>query len=87
MSKIIGIDLGTTNSVVAVMEGGEPTVKKILAGTRVHQMNASKPLDLTNLENFLLASLEYANEVAVAVGSDGGECVRVWLCVCMAVQV
>jgi len=26
MSKIIGIDLGTTNSVVAVMEGGEPVV-------------------------------------------------------------
>lgn len=26
MSKIIGIDLGTTNSVVALMEGGEPTV-------------------------------------------------------------
>jgi molecular chaperone DnaK len=26
MSRIIGIDLGTTNSVVAVMEGGEPTV-------------------------------------------------------------
>ncbi|MGH9325144.1 MAG: molecular chaperone DnaK [Terriglobia bacterium] len=26
MAKIIGIDLGTTNSVVAVMEGGEPTV-------------------------------------------------------------
>src|SRR4051812_8643399 len=25
-SKIIGIDLGTTNSVVAVMEGGEPVV-------------------------------------------------------------
>ncbi|MFQ5584833.1 MAG: Hsp70 family protein, partial [Calditrichia bacterium] len=24
--KIIGIDLGTTNSVVAVLEGGEPTV-------------------------------------------------------------
>jgi molecular chaperone DnaK len=26
MSKIIGIDLGTTNSVVAVMEGGQPKV-------------------------------------------------------------
>lgn len=26
MAKIIGIDLGTTNSVIAVMEGGEPTI-------------------------------------------------------------
>ena len=26
MGKIIGIDLGTTNSVVAIMEGGEPKV-------------------------------------------------------------
>src|SRR6187431_124850 len=26
MGKIIGIDLGTTNSVVAVMEGGQPVV-------------------------------------------------------------
>src|SRR5438034_105359 len=26
MAKVIGIDLGTTNSVVAIMEGGEPRV-------------------------------------------------------------
>ncbi|MCA9916105.1 MAG: Hsp70 family protein, partial [Anaerolineae bacterium] len=26
MARIIGIDLGTTNSVVAVIEGGEPVV-------------------------------------------------------------
>ena len=26
MAKVIGIDLGTTNSAVAVMEAGEPTV-------------------------------------------------------------
>ncbi len=26
MGKSVGIDLGTTNSVVAVMEGGQPTV-------------------------------------------------------------
>jgi len=35
MGKIIGIDLGTTNSVVAVMEGGEPTVIPNLDGNRV----------------------------------------------------
>ena len=35
MAKIIGIDLGTTNSVVAVMEGGEPTVIASAEGTRL----------------------------------------------------
>ena len=34
MSKIIGIDLGTTNSCVAVMEGGEPTVIPNAEGAR-----------------------------------------------------
>jgi len=35
MAKIIGIDLGTTNSVVAVMEGGEPTVISSAEGERL----------------------------------------------------
>ena len=34
MGKIIGIDLGTTNSCVAVMEGGEPTVITNADGAR-----------------------------------------------------
>lgn len=34
MGKVIGIDLGTTNSVVAVMEGGEPTVIPNAEGSR-----------------------------------------------------
>ena len=35
MGKIIGIDLGTTNSVAAVMEGGEPTVIPSAEGGRL----------------------------------------------------
>jgi len=34
MGKIIGIDLGTTNSCVAIMEGGEPTVITNIEGSR-----------------------------------------------------
>jgi molecular chaperone DnaK len=34
MSKIIGIDLGTTNSAMAVMEGGEPTIISNIEGGR-----------------------------------------------------
>jgi len=35
MGKIVGIDLGTTNSVVAIMEGGEPTVIPTAEGGRL----------------------------------------------------
>ncbi len=42
MSKIIGIDLGTTNSCVAVMEGGEAVVIPNSVGTE-------QPANKTNL--------------------------------------
>ena len=35
MSKIVGIDLGTTNSVIAVVEGQEPTVITLSDGARL----------------------------------------------------
>src|SRR6266702_3258376 len=35
MAKVIGIDLGTTNSVVAVVEGGDPTVIANQEGSRL----------------------------------------------------
>ncbi len=44
MSKVIGIDLGTTNSVVSVMEGGEPTV------ITVSVMEGGEPTVITNPE-------------------------------------
>ena len=34
MAKIIGIDLGTTNSAMAVMEGGEPVIIPNAEGNR-----------------------------------------------------
>ena len=35
MGKVVGIDLGTTNSVVAVLEGGEPVVITTAEGGRL----------------------------------------------------
>ena len=35
MSKVVGIDLGTTNSVVAVVEGGDPVVITTAEGGRL----------------------------------------------------
>ena len=38
MPRVIGIDLGTTNSAVAYMEGGEPTIIPNAEGGRITQI-------------------------------------------------
>ena len=68
MGKIIGIDLGTTNSCVAVMEGGDPKVVENAEGARTtpsmvafaedderHVGQAAKRQAVTNPENTLFA--------------------------------
>ena len=67
MAKIIGIDLGTTNSVVAVMEGGEPkvianqegarTTPSVVAFTKTGERlvgQVAKRQAITNPENTIL---------------------------------
>lgn len=43
MGKIIGIDLGTTNSCVAIMEGGQPKVIENSEGTRTTPPSSPMP--------------------------------------------
>lgn len=72
MAKIIGIDLGTTNSVVSVMEGGSPkvipnqeganTTPSIVAFTKDNQRlvgTVAKRQAITNPENTIFSSKRY----------------------------
>ena len=67
MGKIIGIDLGTTNSVAAVMEGGEPTVIPSAEGGRLYPsvvaVNPRTRHSATALINPAVSSLRYVPEV------------------------
>ena len=58
MSKIIGIDLGTTNSCVAIMEGGSATIIPNSEGARTTPPAVSIPNDngVTSRSNISLTS-------------------------------
>src|SRR5206468_553752 len=86
MNKIIGIDLGTTNSVVAVMEGGEPVVitnpeggrltPSVVAFTKTGERlvgQVAKRQAVTNPENTVFSVMRIVNEptaAALAYGLD-----------------
>ena len=50
MPKTVGIDLGTTNSVIAVMEGGEPVVIPNSEGSRTTPSVVASQADRSRLQ-------------------------------------
>lgn len=83
MSKIIGIDLGTTNSCVAVMEGGEPTVitspeggrttPSVVAFTKKDERLVGQPAKrqaVTNPENTVYSIKRFMGRMRDEVGTE-----------------
>ncbi len=86
MGKIIGIDLGTTNSVVAVMEGGEPvvitnaeggrTTPSVVAFTKSGERlvgQAAKRQAITNPENTIFSIKRFMGRKFEEVGTEREE--------------
>lgn len=86
MSKIIGIDLGTTNSCVAVMEGGEPVVIPNAEGVRTTPSivafskngerlvgQVAKRQAITNPENTIFSIKRFMGRRHGEVGTEIGE--------------
>jgi molecular chaperone DnaK len=85
MSKIIGIDLGTTNSVVAVMQGGEPTVIPNQEGARTTPSvvgitktgerlvgQVAKRQSITNPENTVYSIKRFMGQSYEEVSAEAG---------------
>ena len=83
MGKIIGIDLGTTNSCVAVLEGGEPTVITNPEGGRTTPSvvgftkdgdrligQAAKRQAVTNPENTIFSIKRFMGRMHDEVGTE-----------------
>ena len=83
MSKIIGIDLGTTNSVVSVMEGGEPvvipnsegqrTTPSVVAFTKKSERLVGAPAKrqaVTNPENTIFSIKRFMGRFHNEVGQE-----------------
>ncbi len=86
MSKIIGIDLGTTNSCVAVMEGGSPTVitnseggrttPSVVAFTKDDETLIGQPAKrqaVTNPENTVFSAKRFVGRMYDEVGTEISE--------------
>ena len=86
MAKIIGIDLGTTNSCVAVMEGGSPTVitnseggrttPSVVAFTKDGETLIGQPAKrqaVTNPENTVFSAKRFIGRMYDEVGTEISE--------------
>jgi len=86
MAKIIGIDLGTTNSCVAVMEGGSPTIitnseggrttPSVVAFTKAGETLIGQPAKrqaVTNPENTISSSKRFIGRMYDEVGTEISE--------------
>ena len=72
MSKVLGIDLGTTNSCMAVMEGGEPTVIPNAEGGRTTPSVVAFTKDAQRLvgRHFQIGALDHLGEPVVHSRED-----------------